>query len=122
MSGLMRSSEQKNMRISAFRAISVSRRWRIFDFSHPSRYASRAGAPSIRNGRACRLAIEERLNAVSVARRAAVKDMPCDYGLVIATRRLRLLLRIWTVVFVLGAIDFFVFPYLTVRILNGTAK
>jgi len=48
--------------------------------------------------------------------------MPCDYGLVIATRRLRLLLRIWTVVFVLGAVDFFVFPYLTVRILNGTAK
>ncbi len=48
--------------------------------------------------------------------------MPCDYGLVIATRRLRLLLRIWTVVFVLGAIDFFVFPYMTVRILNGTAK
>ncbi len=39
-----------------------------------------------------------------------------------ATRRLRLLLRIWIVVFALGAIDFFVFPYLTVRILNGTAK
>ena len=39
-----------------------------------------------------------------------------------ATRRLRLLLRIWTVVFVLGAIDFFVFPYMTVRILNGTAR
>jgi hypothetical protein len=33
-----------------------------------------------------------------------------------------MLLRIWTVVFLLGAIDFFVFPYLTVRILNGTAK
>lgn len=39
-----------------------------------------------------------------------------------ATRRLRLLLRIWAVVFALGAIDFFVFPYLTVRILNGTAR
>ncbi len=39
-----------------------------------------------------------------------------------ATRRLRLLLRIWTVIFLLGAIDFFVFPYLTVRILNSTAK
>ena len=43
-------------------------------------------------------------------------------GLVIGTRRLRLLLRIWTVVFALGAIDFFVFPYLTVRILNSTAR
>src|SRR2546427_8100383 len=43
-------------------------------------------------------------------------------ALVIATRRLRLLLRVWTVVFALGAIDFFVFPYLTVRILNSTAK
>ena len=39
-----------------------------------------------------------------------------------ATRRLRLLLRIWAVIFALGAIDFFVFPYLTVRILNSTAK
>jgi hypothetical protein len=48
--------------------------------------------------------------------------MPCDYGVAMATRRLRLLLRIWTVIFVLGAIDFFVFPYLTVRILNGTAR
>jgi hypothetical protein len=48
--------------------------------------------------------------------------MPCDYGLVVATRRLRLLLRIWAVIFALGAIDFFVFPYLTVRILNSTAK
>lgn len=38
-----------------------------------------------------------------------------------ATRRLRILLRIWAVVFALGAIDFFVFPYLTVRILNSTA-
>lgn len=47
--------------------------------------------------------------------------MPCDYCADMATRRLRLLLRIWTVVFVLGAIDFLVFPYLTVRILNGTA-
>jgi hypothetical protein len=36
------------------------------------------------------------------------------------TRRLRLLLRIWVVVFALGAIDFFVFPYLTVRTLNAT--
>ena len=43
-------------------------------------------------------------------------------GTPIATKRLRLLLRIWTVVFALGAIDFFVFPYLTVRILNSTAK
>jgi hypothetical protein len=48
--------------------------------------------------------------------------MPCDYGVAMATRRLRLLLRIWTVIFVLGAIDFLVFPYLTVRILNGTAR
>ncbi len=36
--------------------------------------------------------------------------------------RLRLLLRIWAVIFALGAIDFFVFPYLTVRILNSTAR
>ena len=43
-------------------------------------------------------------------------------ALVIRTRRLRLLLRIWTVVFALGAVDFFVFPYLTVRILNSTAR
>jgi hypothetical protein len=35
---------------------------------------------------------------------------------------LRLVLRIWAVIFTLGAIDFFVFPYLTVRILNSTAK
>lgn len=39
-----------------------------------------------------------------------------------ATRRLRLLLRVWAVVFVLGAIDFFVFPYLTVRTLNAAGK
>ncbi len=39
-----------------------------------------------------------------------------------ASRRLRLLLRIWVVIFVLGAFDFFVFPYLTIRILNSTAK
>ncbi|TMF46941.1 MAG: hypothetical protein E6I23_01335 [Chloroflexi bacterium] len=39
-----------------------------------------------------------------------------------ASQRLRLLLRIWTVIFALGAFDFFVFPYLTVRILNSTAK
>jgi hypothetical protein len=38
-----------------------------------------------------------------------------------ATKRLRLLLRVWTVVFALGAIDFLVFPYLTVRILNSSA-
>jgi hypothetical protein len=38
-----------------------------------------------------------------------------------ATKRLRLLLRVWTVVFALGAIDFLVFPYLTVRILNSGA-
>jgi len=37
------------------------------------------------------------------------------------TERLRWLLRIWAVIFALGAIDFFVFPYLTVRILNSTA-
>lgn len=34
---------------------------------------------------------------------------------------MRILLRIWAVVFALGAIDFFVFPYLTVRTLNTTA-
>ena len=39
-----------------------------------------------------------------------------------ATRRLRLLLRVWAVIFALGAVDFFVFPYLTVRILNSTAR
>ena len=38
------------------------------------------------------------------------------------TERLRLVLRVWAVVFALGAIDFFVFPYLTVRILNSTAR
>ena len=43
-------------------------------------------------------------------------------ALVLATKRLRLLLRIWTAVFALGAIDFFVFPYLTVRTLNSTAR
>jgi hypothetical protein len=48
--------------------------------------------------------------------------MPCDYCAGMATKRLRLLLRIWAVIFALGAIDFFVFPYLTVRILNSTAK
>jgi hypothetical protein len=35
---------------------------------------------------------------------------------------LRLLLRIWTVIFALGAVDFLVFPYLTVKILNSTAR
>ncbi len=39
-----------------------------------------------------------------------------------AAGRLRLLLRIWTVIFVLGAIDFFVFPYPTVRIVNAGGK
>jgi hypothetical protein len=39
-----------------------------------------------------------------------------------ASRRLRTLLRIWTVIFVLGAIDFFVFPYLTVRIVNAGGR
>jgi hypothetical protein len=48
--------------------------------------------------------------------------MPCDYGVAMAIRRLRLVLRVWAVVFALGAIDFFVFPYLTVRILNSTAS
>src|SRR6266851_1804580 len=63
----------------------------------------------------------ESASAAKVARRAAVKDMPCDYAF-IATTRLRLLLRIWTVIFLLGAVDFFIFPYLTVRILNSTAR
>jgi hypothetical protein len=50
--------------------------------------------------------------------------MPCDYGGAMspASKRLRLLLRIWVVIFVLGALDFFVFPYLTIRILDSTAK
>jgi hypothetical protein len=39
-----------------------------------------------------------------------------------ATRRLRLLLRIWAVIFALGAIDFLVFPYLTVRMLNSAGR
>jgi hypothetical protein len=39
-----------------------------------------------------------------------------------AAGRLRTLLRIWTVLFVLGAIDFFVFPYLTVRIVNAGGR
>jgi hypothetical protein len=47
--------------------------------------------------------------------------MPCDYGGAMAATRLRLLLRLWAVIFALGAIDFFVFPYLTVRILNSGA-
>src|SRR5712691_12072088 len=64
----------------------------------------------------------ESASAARVARRAAVKGMPCDYAFVIATKRLRLLLRIWTVIFLLGAVDFFVFPYLTVKILNSTAR
>src|SRR5260370_8080938 len=64
----------------------------------------------------------ESASAARVARRAAVKGMPCDYAFVIATKRLRLLLRIWTVIFLLGALDFFVFPYLTVKILNSTAS
>jgi hypothetical protein len=50
--------------------------------------------------------------------------MPCDYGgaMAPASRRLRWLLRIWVVIFVLGALDFFVFPYLTIRLLDSTAK
>jgi len=50
--------------------------------------------------------------------------MPCDYGGAMspASKRLRLLLRIWVVIFVLGALDFFVFPYLTIRILDSTAR
>lgn len=48
--------------------------------------------------------------------------MPCDYGGAIATRRLRLLLRVWAVIFALGAIDFLVFPYLTVRTLNSAGS
>jgi hypothetical protein len=50
--------------------------------------------------------------------------MPCDYGGAMspASKRLRLLLRIWVVIFVLGAFDFFVFPYLTIHILDSTAK
>ncbi|HEY4888649.1 MAG TPA: hypothetical protein VIJ58_08735 [Candidatus Dormibacteraeota bacterium] len=48
--------------------------------------------------------------------------MPCDYGGAMATGRLRLLLRVWTVIFALGAVDFFVFPYLTVQILNSGAR
>src|SRR5260370_12618971 len=64
----------------------------------------------------------ESASAARVARRAPVKGMPCDYGLAMATARLRLLLRIWTVIFLLGAVDFFVLPYLTVRILNSTAR
>ncbi len=55
-------------------------------------------------------------------RRADDKGMPRDYGRAIETKRLRLLLRVWTVIFALGAVDFFVFPYLTVRILNSGAK
>ncbi len=39
-----------------------------------------------------------------------------------ASGRLRLLLRVWTVIFALGAVDFFVFPYLTVGILNAGAR
>jgi hypothetical protein len=42
-------------------------------------------------------------------------------GGAMATRRLRLLLRVWAVIFALGAIDFIIFPYLTVRILNSGA-
>ncbi|MEO8744329.1 MAG: hypothetical protein ABI401_05820 [Candidatus Dormibacter sp.] len=32
------------------------------------------------------------------------------------------MLRIWAVIFALGAVDFFVFPYLTVRTLNASAR
>jgi hypothetical protein len=48
--------------------------------------------------------------------------MPCDYGGAIATKRLRLLLRLWVVIFALGAVDFFVFPSVTVRTLNSAGK
>jgi hypothetical protein len=48
--------------------------------------------------------------------------MPCDYGGAMHARRLRWVLRIWAVIFALGAVDFFVFPYLTIRILNSTAR
>ncbi|MEO8744328.1 MAG: hypothetical protein ABI455_03470 [Candidatus Dormiibacterota bacterium] len=54
------------MRISAFSAISVSRRWRMRDVSHERTYSSRASSESCRNGRACRLAIDARLKAVSI--------------------------------------------------------
>src|SRR5450759_3441832 len=60
--------------------------------------------------------------AARVDRRADDRDMPCDYGGAMASGRLRLLLRVWTVIFALGAVDFFVFPYLTVQILNSGAR
>src|SRR6266849_4589618 len=78
-----------------------------YESSWPATFTSRApGSSAPPCGRI------ESASAARVARRAAVKDMPCDYGPAMATKRLRLLLRIWTVIFLLGAVDFFVFPYL----------
>src|SRR5712692_6018462 len=88
-----------------------------YESSCPATFTSRApGSSAPPCGRI------ESASAARVARRAAVKGMPCDYGPAMATKRLRLLLRIWTVIFLLGAVDFFVFPYLTVKILNSTAR
>src|SRR5260370_18825231 len=66
----------------------------------------------------------ESASATRVALRAAVKDMPCDYGGAMSpeSKRLRLLLRVWVVIFALGALHFFVFPYLTLRTLNSPAR
>src|SRR5579859_757316 len=169
MSGLMRSSEQKNMRMSALSAMRVSRRWRTLEVSHSTRYTSRRSGERLRKGRPWRLTSEERLKALSiaptvrlvpgeqrsryasswpatltsvapgssappcgssvsakatsVARCADVKAMSCDYCAAMrVTRRLRLLLRIWAVIFALGAIDFLVFPSVTVRLLNSGAS
>jgi hypothetical protein len=60
--------------------------------------------------------------AARVDRLADVRGMPCDYGGAIATKRLRLLLRIWALIFALGAADFFVFPYATLQVLNAGGK
>src|SRR6266852_2854951 len=76
-----------------------------YESSCPATFTSRApGSSAPPCGRI------ESASAARVARRAAVKGMPCDYGPAMATKRLRLLLRIWTVIFLLGAVDFFVFP------------
>jgi hypothetical protein len=40
----------------------------------------------------------------------------------VASKRLRLLLRLWVVVFALGAITFLVFPGLTVQALNSAGR
>src|SRR5260370_27465668 len=60
----------------------------------------------------------ESASATRVALRGAVKDMPCDYGGAMspASKRLRLLLPIWVVIFLLRPLDFFLFPYLTIRL------